>query len=190
MLKYSALFLLATTLSFGCNDDDDSGPETGTLSVSLQDAPVEAEKVEVTISEISVHFVPADKSGEQAAGDEEAADQSDDPEKSGWRAILKEEVTFDLLTLKDNPSFIGELDLVEGKVTQIRLWVSETTPPKLTIGGEEHEMEMPSGKIKIVGNFSIVPGEETAIKLDFDAAESVVEKGNGTYSLKPTIKLL
>lgn len=161
------------------------GPTTGTVEVTLQDAPLDAEKVEVTISEVSVHFVPKGK----ASGTSEAADTSNDPLKAGWRAVLSKETTFDLLKLKDNPSALGTLTLGEGKITQIRLWVSETKPPQITVKGQAFPMTVPSGKVKVVGNFDVKPGQKTQIKLDFDAAESVKKKGD-SYTLKPTIKLL
>ncbi|MCA8925794.1 MAG: DUF4382 domain-containing protein [Planctomycetes bacterium] len=156
------------------------------MNVTLQDAPVEAEKIEVTISEVSLHFVP--KGSEAKAGDDDAAVGGEDPSKAGWRAVLKGEQTFDLLKLAGNPTALGSLQLGEGKVTQIRLHLSEATPPTITIGGETQPLEVSSSKVKIVGNFEIKPGSTTQIALDFDAAESVQEKGKG-YQMRPTVKL-
>jgi hypothetical protein len=161
--------------------------KTGKVKVTLQDAPFGAEKVEVTISEVAVHFVPKGKDAK--AGDEAAADTGDDPAKAGWRAVLSKETTFDLLKLKDNPTTLGELDLAEGKITQIRLYLAEGKAPTITVAGKTSEMKVPSGKVKIVGNFDVVPGSETPIKLDFDVEASLKQKGGG-YSMRPTVKLI
>ena len=175
--------MTATLFLFGCGG-------TASVSVTLTDAPVDdAEKVEVTLADVSVHFVPQGQDGEQGqAGDEEAA--VEDPETAGWHSVLTEEATYDLLVLKDNPVELGVAELGEGKITQIRLWLSETTAPTITIDGTAHEMTVPSGKIKLVRNFDVVPGEELGITLDFDAAASVTQAGNGDYKLQPTIQIV
>ncbi|MEN8231397.1 MAG: hypothetical protein ABFR35_01790, partial [Thermodesulfobacteriota bacterium] len=43
---------------------------------------------------------------------------------------------------------------------------------------------------KLVNGFDIVASGATELVLDFDALRSIVEKGKGTFSLKPTIKVL
>ena len=174
------------------------GSGTGTLVMSMQDAPVSnVEKLEVTISEVAVHFVP-DKGGgvtdggtdgETDGGEDDPAYTGGDPGKPGWRAIVSGEVTYDLLALKDNPAQLGLLELSPGKVTQIRLYISELTKPKVTIAGTQYDVDVPSSVVKIVGNFNIVAGEKLAIRLDFDAEASLVES-SGSYSLKPTIKIV
>jgi hypothetical protein len=58
---------------------------------------------------------------------------------------------------------------------------------------EIEELKVPSGfqtGIKIVKGFEIVNQGTTSLILDFDANKSVVRKGNGDFSLKPTIKVL
>lgn len=178
-----AVFALSTLALAGC------GGGEGTVKVSLRDAPIDAEKVTVTISEVSVHYVPDGDDG-AAADDEQASNGEETIDKPGWINVLDGPVTYDLLTLKDNPTALGDLSLGEGKITQVRLYVATDPAPSVTIAGVDYPMEVSSDKIKIVGNFDVTADEEVAIDLDFDAAESVVEKGNGDYQLKPTIKLV
>jgi hypothetical protein len=59
----------------------------------------------------------------------------------------------------------------------------------VTVAGTDYTMDVPSGTAKIVGNFDVTPGEETKIALDFDAASSVSDEGNGKYKMTPTVKL-
>lgn len=182
MVALSA-FVLAALASCGGRAD----VKTGRVKVTLQDAPFGAEKVEVTISEVSVHFVP--KGGKGTAGDEDAAATDGDPTKAGWHAVLKGKKTFDLLALKDDPTSLGELALGEGKITQIRLFLSEDEAPTITVDGKTSEMNVPSGKVKITGNFDVTPGTETTIALDFDVESSLKQQGDG-YTMRPTVKLV
>lgn len=125
-----------------------------------------------------------------AAIDLVAVDTSAEEIGAGWRIVFSGEKTLDLITLKDNPIDLGVLNLPAGKVTQVRLYLSETTAPKAVIDGVEVPVTVASGKIKLVRGFDIVAGQETVIKLDFDAAESLKENGKGEYRLQPTIKFL
>lgn len=162
------------------------GGGTGTAKVTLQDAPFDAERLDVAISQIAIHYVPSGSS-EQANDEEEAVD---DPATAGWHTVLSEEQTFEILSLKDNPVEIGDVELEEGKITQIRLYVSDQTASTITIGGTSHDLEVPSGKIKVVGQFDITGGEEETIALDFDADASVTMTGNDRYILRPTVKVV
>jgi hypothetical protein len=49
---------------------------------------------------------------------------------------------------------------------------------------------VPSGVIKLTGNFDIVAGQETAVKLDFDAQQSLKQNGQGEYRLQPVVKFI
>jgi len=183
-----------TVFVAGCGGDS-SADGTGTLKVTLQDAPGDIEILEVTIDEVAVHFVPNGAVEEDGDVDidideEETEDGSDDSGNAGWKVLLTGPKMFDLITLKDNPTELGILELAPGKVTQIRLILSETTPAKLVVDSEEHDLTVPSGTVKLTGNFKIVADQETQIKLDFDAEKSVSQTGNGEYKLQPTIKVL
>ena len=182
------LALLASVALAGCGDDEES-PKVGTVRVTLQDAPFNAESVEVTIAEVAVHFV-AKGGAEQPADEDGAAGGEEGGMTTGWYRVGANNLTYDLLELEGAPTELGELEFGEGKITQIRMILAETPAPSITIDGTAHEMEVPSGKVKIVGNFDVVPGREIAIRLDFDAEASVKQKGNGGYTLQPTVKIL
>jgi hypothetical protein len=44
--------------------------------------------------------------------------------------------------------------------------------------------------IKLVNQFDVAAGQRVDLLLDFDACKSVVKRGNGTYALKPVIKVI
>lgn len=48
---------------------------------------------------------------------------------------------------------------------------------------------MQSG-IKLVNEFDVAPGQRVDLMLDFNACKSIVKRGNGTYALKPVIKVI
>ena len=54
-----------------------------------------------------------------------------------------------------------------------------------TIDGKEVKAEVPSDKLKLVGNFTVEKGKETAITLDFDAEKSVVLRGKQEKTQTP-----
>ena len=124
--------------------------------VTLQDAPANVEKLEVTLSEVAVHFVPRGNSDVENGDWDEDVDSNEyetagyDFDKPAWVNILPEETTFDLIQLKDNPTMLGSIALGKGKITQIRLYLSETTAPLVTVDGVEYPVTVPSGKIKLV----------------------------------------
>jgi hypothetical protein len=146
---------------------------SGAVRVNLTDAPLEGvSAVNVTIASVEAHF----------AGGE------------GWTTLVSEEQTFNLLELRDGViAKLGEVDVPAGKITQMRLHLSESAAPSIVDADGEHAMGVPSGYqsgIKLVGCFDVAADETTEITLDFDAAESVHVTGNGAYEMRPTIKIL
>jgi hypothetical protein len=106
-----------------------------------------------------------------------------------WTTVAKDMEPFDLKLLEDRVDLLATAIVDEGIYTQIRLDIKSVT---IWVTGDEtpHEARVPSGKIKLVGSFEVVDGEETEVTLDFIGAESVIVTGNGEYIFKPVIKLL
>jgi hypothetical protein len=173
------------------------------VRVTLQDQPAAYEKVEVTIGEVAVHYVPkGDDDGDDGDGGTGATTDGGtvtdggpastpmaDPLRAGWHVVLSEQRTYDLLTLKDNPTELGEIELGEGKLTQIRLVLAEGGRHQVTVGGVAHDLSVPSNTVKLVRPITLDGDATTTVKLDFDALESVRHQGD-RYTLRPTIKLL
>jgi len=159
-----------------------SGP--GTLGVSLTDAPACGfDKVYVTVVKVRVH-----QSG--SASDTDA----------GWTDIaLNPARKIDLLSLNNGALFnLGETPLSAGHYTQLRLVLDPNIAGGLSnsvvpSGGIETALITPSAVqsgIKLVNQFDVASGERVDLLLDFDACKSVVKRGNGTYALKPVIKVI
>jgi hypothetical protein len=159
-----AIFLLM--LLTGCGSQG-----TLVLQITDQPTPLQLETVDVTLSEVQVHFVGEDNSTNTT---------------TGWHTIVEGPVTYDLMQLINVTELLGQKDLPVGKYTQIRLVVDSATA---TIAGESVELEIPSGEVKLVHGFDIEPGKTLTLTLDFDAQESIHAAGP-KYIMRPTIKVL
>jgi hypothetical protein len=185
---HRALAIGATALALGaCGGGGDSTPPSqlqGTLRVSLTDAPsCGFDHVFVTIDRVRVH-------------QSENADES----ANGWRdVVLNPARKVDLLTLQNGVlEGLGSTPLPAGQYQQVRLVLvpNGSGAPKNSVvpeGGSETPMDTPSGTqsgIKLVHPFTVEANRVSDLILDFDACSSVVKRGNGSYGLKPVIKIL
>ena len=186
------VLLLVTAGLAACNSSDGGGGASGpgTVSVSLTDAPACGfDAVNVTVSKVRIH--QSDSANDNA---------------SGWTDItLNPPRKINLLDLNDptQPNLalehLGESPLASGHYTQLRLVLvanSGNTPlaNSIVLSGTTTEipLDTPSAVqsgIKLVHQFDVPPGQRVDLLLDFDACKSVVKRGNGTYGLKPVIKV-
>ena len=157
---------------------------TGTLGVSMTDAPACGfDAVNVTVVKVRTH---------QSSS---AADTD-----SGWTDItLNPARKINLLSLTNGVlEKLGETPLAAGHYTQLRLVLDPNTAVGLTnsvvpSGGFETALVTPSAVqsgIKLVNEFDVASGQRIDLVLDFDACKSIVKRGNGTYALKPVIKVI
>lgn len=155
-------------LMMACNDNED---KTATLQVRLTDAPADFQEVNIDIQGVEVNS----KTGDQT---------------SGWRTLTVENGVYNLLELTNGlDTLLGVTELPAGKISQIRLILGNNNTVK--VGGELFPLSTPSAQqsgLKLNVNTQLKAGITYTILLDFDAALSVVEKGDGTYSLKPVIR--
>ncbi len=182
--------LLLALVVAGCGSDG-GGTQPGTLSVSMTDAPACGfDAVNVTVDKVRVH--------QSSSANENAA---------GWTDItLNPARKINLLNLNDptQPNFalesLGETPLEAGHYTQLRLVLvpnSGSTPlaNSVVLSGQPTEVPLktPSGiqsGIKLIHQFTVGSGQRVDLLLDFDACKSIVQTGNGTYKLKPVIKVI
>lgn len=187
--------LLVTVIVAGCGSDGGGGtPQAGVLGVSLTDAPACGfDQVNVTVDKVRVH--------QSSSVNENAA---------GWTDItLNPPRKINLLNLNDptQPNLalesLGETPLAAGHYTQLRLVLAPNnnngnTPFANSVvlsTGPTTEIPLvtPSAiqsGIKLIHQFTVDPGQRVDLLLDFDACKSIVQTGNGTYKLKPVIKVI
>lgn len=195
--KLAACFVAVMALvSLGCGSDGGGGTavaQPGTVSVSLTDAPACGyEAVVVTVKKVRIH----------------QSSSEDNPNGAGWRDItLDPPRTINLLSLNDPTQgnkgldYLGETQLPAGHYTQLRLVLDENqgnqpTANWIVLEGQPNTkipLDTPSAirsGIKLIHQFTVNSGQRGDLLLDFDACHSIVQTGNGTYKLKPVIKVI
>lgn len=164
----------------GCGGDD-NGPQTGTLHVAMTDAPsCGFEHVYVTVSQVRVNANPN-------ANDNDA----------GWSTIsLATPQKIDLLSLTNGVlADLGQTALPAGQYQQVRLVLAQNQGNSLAnsvvpSGGTEQALATPSATqsgYKIIQPFTVQPNTLVDLVLDFNACKSIVQRGNGSYALKPVV---
>jgi hypothetical protein len=104
-----------------------------------------------------------------------------------WTTVAENPGPFDLKAIEGIQQYLAGQVVEVGKYTQIRM---EVYSVRIVVGEDEYNAKVPSGKIKLVGNFEILEGNATEITLDFNGEKSVNVTGKGDYIFKPVIKLL
>jgi Domain of unknown function (DUF4382)/Carboxypeptidase regulatory-like domain len=162
---FSAAALLCSFGLIGCGSAGGSGSSTGTMSVRMADAPLDADQVNVTIASVS------------ASG------------PGGWHTLRNTATTVDLKTLVVNDMDLAGGQLPAGHYNQLRLVV---TKAEIVKGGATYPVTIPSGMqtgIKLNINADVPPNAVTQILLDFNAAQSIhaTPPGSTNYKLQPVI---
>jgi len=163
MLAAFVVIMLAFFL-FSCSNENESAK----LEVRLTDAPGDYQEVNIDIQAIEVH------------GNE-----------GGWRTLDVEDGIYNLLELSnglDTLLAIGELP--PGELSQIRLILGNNNTVK--VNNVLFSLATPSAQqsgLKLNVHANLKAGILYIMTLDFDAACSIVKQGNGSYSLKPVIRV-
>jgi hypothetical protein len=177
-MKTIAFFALLTSILIwtGCSDDStsvDPVEQNGRLKMYLVDSPAVFDSVIICVTRVEVH-----KSGNDST--------------SGWFVINDSTRYFDLLLLMNGASAVlGDTSLSAGQYTQIRLIIG--TGSYVIDQGVRHDLEIPSGSqtgLKLIHQFTVESGKLYELILDFNIDKSIIITGNGTYKLKPTIRVM
>ena len=171
-------FACTTFLLTSCEKTNSAGggdmAASGSITIRLTDAPANYQQVNVDIQKVSVHLVP--NSG-----------------KADWIDLNTKSGVYDLLKLQNgiDTSIVDTTKLPAGKITQMRLLLGSNNT--VMADSAIYGLTVPSGSqtgIKLIGHMIIDPNKTLNVLIDFDAYKSIVLNGNGTYHMKPTIKVL
>lgn len=140
-----------------------------------------------------------------APSTEEAADVEGQPQNPDLDAVMDETLTnvceepeireIDLLALTDGKSkrLLDNITVPVGDYPWIRLEIDENQPGYIVLDdGSTHDLTIPGAAntgLKLVSGFSVEPGRENQILIDFDLRKSVHRAGPN-YRLKPALRLL
>lgn len=106
----------------------------------------------------------------------------------GWITVASTPQTYDLLQLKASgmQSLLADANLENGTYGQVRMIISKVI---VTDSSGDHVAKLPSGELKIVGGFTVLPNSTVAVTFDFLADQSLHVTGNGTYILAPVVRM-
>ncbi|EEE04192.1 DUF4382 domain-containing protein [Burkholderia multivorans] len=166
----------------GCGGGNDGDSvQTGTLHAAITDTPsCGFDHVYVSVSQVRVN-------ANANASDNDA----------GWSTIaLATPQKIDLLSLTNGVlADIGQTALPAGQYQQVRLVLAPNQGNNLAnsvvpTGGTEQALATPSATqsgYKIIQPFTVQPNTLADLVLDFNVCKSIVQRGNGTYALKPVV---
>jgi hypothetical protein len=181
-IKAALLAVAASAALVACGGGGGSGPAapaTGTLRVALTDAPACGfVEVNVTVERVRFHM-------SSTAGDNDA----------GWVDIVVSPArTLNLLNLMNGVvAELGQTKLPAGQYTQVRLVLAPNRNTVMPDGMGSMPLDTPSGTqsgLKLTPGFTVTPNQLTDLVIDFDACRSIVQRGNGSYGLKPVLSVI
>jgi len=160
--------MVSAALIVGCQKEDSRG--TTDLRIRMTDAPFDASEVNVDIRQVRVNF------GDDSTG--------------GWIDLDTHAGIYNLLDLTNGIDTLIAHDTVQaGTLRQIRFVLGDEND--ITINGVNYPLTIPSGSesgLKINLNKRLNAGLDSLL-IDFDAALSIIQTGNGEYKLKPVLKI-
>jgi hypothetical protein len=195
----AVLSVLLVLVSFqACGKSSSSGGTgpTGSMALSVTDAPGDFDHVWITVTDVWIHT-------NGAAG----------PNDAGWRKYpLSSSKTLDLLTLANGnaQSIWNDIILPVGDYQQIRLVLADTDDPltdsaltadngsalkynnAVVVNSVEYPLHIPDARhgirlVPVVGTFKIREGGMLRLAIDFDAGHDIVDFRTGEYILKPRL---
>ncbi len=192
-MKTKITLLAALLISFaafmGCEEEEVDSSQTGTMALSLTDAPIDDTTITgvwVTITGVKYHM-----------------------QDSSWKTFegFEGPQQYNLLALNDSLSeMMGAFEMEAGKYTQLRFMLDAPekgqgppTSPGCYIefdDGQTAPMFVPSGGqsgYKATGAFTVPSNATVEVTADFDARKSVRVTGSPVqqrYILQPTIRLV
>lgn len=159
-----SLILILMLSPFACKKEDATK-----MTVRMTDAPGLYSQVNVEITGLQAHY-----------------------DSKGWINLDVKEGIYNLIELQNGIEIIlvDHATIPTGRINHVRLMIGDNNTVVDAAGS--HSLTVHSGSesgLKINVGRTIVPFRDIEILLDFDANASVVAEGNGSYALKPVIKL-
>jgi hypothetical protein len=165
----NVMVICALTFLAGCSKTENN--KNAVLQVMLTDAPADYNAVLIDIQDIQIHV-------------------SDNDAEGSWQSLDVNKGVYNLLDFRNGmDTLLGSIELPAGKISQLRLVLGPNN--QLDTGGELYELETPSAQqsgLKFNIHANLTGGVVYKVWIDFDAARSIVVKGNGGYLLKPVIR--
>lgn len=164
------IFALVLGIGLVACEKEDAANGVSKMDVRMTDAPGNYDSIFLSVKEIEILS------------------------SSGKTVIaVNNEEPFNILEFRmGKDTLIASQDIPAGRLQEIRLILNDTGN-RIVVDGTSHDLQTPSGQssgVKLKVQEELIAGVAYTLLLDFDAASSIVEKGNGTYLLKPVIRAI
>ena len=170
--KLTSLLILVGIAFVGC-DVNNSEDSNGKLRISLTDAPGDYAAVNIEVEQVLV--------------------KNADDDTTSWEVIYDGNMMINLLDYQNGEMLtLGEAELETGIYDEMRLVLGDDNSLEL-LGGAEVALNTPSAQtsgFKIKINSTVEADQVTDLAIDFDAARSIVARGNGSFNLKPVLRVI
>jgi len=171
--RFYTYLILAGTIVLGlssCTNDEISS-DKATLVVKLTDAPANYEEVLIDVQDLQIHA-------------------SSNENEGSWVSLPVNKGVYNLLDFRNGlDTLLATIELPAGNISQMRLVLGSNN--RVKVDGVYHNLDTPSAQqsgLKFQINAQLEEGVVYELWIDFDAARSIVAKGNGGFSLKPVIR--
>ena len=171
ILMGMTVLLSMFTLTFCSKDNRNNGNHDGkaVLSIRLTDAPADYNAVMINVESIQVNY-----------------------EGEGWMTLDSVQTgMYNLLDFANGmDTLLVKQEIPAGTISQIRLVLGDHNQIKMN--GMMYDLDTPSAQqsgLKFNVNATLAEGVNYKLWIDFDAGRSIVKRGNGTFLLKPVIRV-
>lgn len=169
MKKLLSVAFLGLCISLSACNKNESSSNMTKVSVRLTDGPGAYDAVFLSIKEVRILS------------------------SEGESTFALDTKPFNILRFRmGKDTLIASKDIPSGRLQEVRLILNETGN-SVVINGMSYPLTTPSGQssgVKIKVNETLESGVAYTMLLDFDAAKSIVQTGNGKYILKPVIRAI
>ncbi|MFD2246744.1 DUF4382 domain-containing protein [Pontibacter ruber] len=167
--------LLSGLVWFSSCDSDSDNSGTAKMEVRMTDAPGDYDEVNIDIKSVQISVEEADS-------------------ESDWMTLDQiHPGVYNLLDFANGrDTLLASANLPAGTISQIRLVLGNNNTLKLK-DGTVVPLKTPSGQtsgVKLTIDAELEEDVTYMVLLDFDAAKSVVARGNGQYNLKPVVRTI
>jgi hypothetical protein len=148
---------------------------TGTVRLRMTDAPGPFDAVSLVVTQVAI-----------------CRGETESDTSGGWEILSSTGGTYDLMQLRNGVfATLGQAMVPTGHYTQVRLKLGAGST--VTVGGETYPLTVPSGMqsgYKLNGEFDVPADQLVDLALDFDAAHSIHQTGNGRWMLNPVCRVM